>query len=181
MPIISSLDDLEDPAATPVFWISKWVDYSDKYGLGYQLCDKSIGIIFNDNSKLVLDAAGDRENAEEYYTVTCYPETLQKKMLLLGYFKNYMTEHLLNAGDNMPVREGDELARLPVLHTWFRTSTAIILHISNGTLQINFFKDHTKLVICPLMGAATYIDANRDFRVWKLSALAKYGCPKALL
>ena len=35
------------------------MDYSDKYGLGYQLCDNSIGVVFNDNSKLVLNAAGE--------------------------------------------------------------------------------------------------------------------------
>lgn len=35
-------------------WICKWVDYSDKYGLGYQLCDDSIGVLFNDFTKLLL-------------------------------------------------------------------------------------------------------------------------------
>ncbi|MCP9259771.1 Serine/threonine-protein kinase PLK [Dirofilaria immitis] len=180
-------DDLEDPAAMPVFWISKWVDYSDKYGLGYQLCDNSIGVVFNDNTKMVLDAAGEqvqylgRENDEHYYTISHYPEKLQKKITLLQYFKNYMSEHLQKAGADMPIREGDELARLPVLRIWFRTQSAIVLHLTNGTLQLNFFEDHTKLVICPLMGAATYIDSERNFRVLKLSALAKYGCPKTLL
>ena len=29
------MDEAEDPAKRPVYWISKWVDYSDKYGLGY--------------------------------------------------------------------------------------------------------------------------------------------------
>ncbi|VDK65529.1 unnamed protein product [Onchocerca ochengi] len=180
-------DDLEDPAAMPVFWISKWVDYSDKYGLGYQLCDNSIGVVFNDNTKMVLNAAGEqvqylgRENDEHYYTVSHYPEKLQKKITLLHYFKNYMSEHLQKTGADMPIREGDELARLPILRIWFRTQSAIVLHLTNGTLQLNFFEDHTKLVICPLMGAATYIDSERNFRVLKLSALAKYGCPKALL
>lgn len=28
------LEEAEDPACMPIFWISKWVDYSDKYGLG---------------------------------------------------------------------------------------------------------------------------------------------------
>lgn len=28
------LEEAEDPACIPIFWISKWVDYSDKYGLG---------------------------------------------------------------------------------------------------------------------------------------------------
>ena len=28
------IDEAEDPAAHPVLWIGKWVDYTDKYGLG---------------------------------------------------------------------------------------------------------------------------------------------------
>ena len=36
-------EDCEHPASTPIYWISKWVDYSDKYGIGYQLCDNSVG------------------------------------------------------------------------------------------------------------------------------------------
>lgn len=39
--------------------MSKWVDYSDKYGLGYQLCDNSVGVLFNDTTKIILDAAGE--------------------------------------------------------------------------------------------------------------------------
>lgn len=45
---------MTDPAAQPLVWISKWVDYSDKYGFGYQLCDDGVGIMFNDKSRIVL-------------------------------------------------------------------------------------------------------------------------------
>ena len=41
-----------------MYWVSKWVDYSDKYGLGYQLCDNSVGVLFNDLTKMVLDEHG---------------------------------------------------------------------------------------------------------------------------
>lgn len=37
-----------------VVWLSKWVDYSGKYGLGYQLTDKCIGVYFNDSTGAVL-------------------------------------------------------------------------------------------------------------------------------
>ena len=52
--LLLTADDTEDPASTPVFWVSKWVDYSDKYGLGYQLCDTSVGVLFNDSTRLLL-------------------------------------------------------------------------------------------------------------------------------
>ena len=39
-------DECEDPKAQPITWVSKWVDYSDKYGFGYSLNDDSIGVVF---------------------------------------------------------------------------------------------------------------------------------------
>jgi len=42
----------------------------------------------------------------------------------------------LQAGANIAPREGDEMTRLPFLRTWFRTRSAIVLHLSNGTLQV---------------------------------------------
>lgn len=33
-----------------------------------------------------------------------------------------------------------------------------------------------KLIICPKMEAVSYINKNREFRTYKLSALSKYGC-----
>lgn len=47
-------DENTDPAAQPLFWVSKWVDYSDKYGFGYQLCDEGMGVMFNDTTKLIM-------------------------------------------------------------------------------------------------------------------------------
>lgn len=52
-------DDAEDPACVPMLWVSKWVDYSDKYGLGYQLCDESVGVLFNDSTRLILCSSGE--------------------------------------------------------------------------------------------------------------------------
>ncbi|XP_067390324.1 serine/threonine-protein kinase PLK1 [Emydura macquarii macquarii] len=179
-------EEAEDPACIPIFWVSKWVDYSDKYGLGYQLCDNSVGVLFNDSTRLIMYNDGDslqyieQNGTESYFTVRANPSTLTKKITLLKYFRNYMSEHLLKAGANITPREGDELARLPYLRTWFRTRSAIILHLSNGTVQINFFQDHTKIILCPLMAAVTYIDEKRDFRTYKLSLIEEHGCCKEL-
>lgn len=47
-------------------------------------------------------------------------------------------------------------------------------------LQINFFKDHTKIIVCPLMGAATYIDEGKRFRTFPLKNIEKHGCCRSL-
>nr|XP_046192868.1 serine/threonine-protein kinase PLK1-like isoform X2 [Oncorhynchus gorbuscha]XP_046193514.1 serine/threonine-protein kinase PLK1-like isoform X2 [Oncorhynchus gorbuscha] len=180
------MEEAEDPACVPIFWISKWVDYSDKYGLGYQLCDNSVGVLFNDCTRMMMYADGDslqyidKMAAESYLSVRSYPATLSKKITLLKYFRNYMSEHLLKAGANITPRDGDELARLPYLSHWFRTKSAIVLHLTNGTVQINFFQDHTKLILCPLMGAVSFIDEKRDFRTYKTSLIEEFGCCKEL-
>uniref|UniRef100_A0A8C2H575 Serine/threonine-protein kinase PLK n=1 Tax=Cyprinus carpio TaxID=7962 RepID=A0A8C2H575_CYPCA len=179
-------EETEDPACIPIFWISKWVDYSDKYGLGYQLCDNSVGVLFNDSTRLIMYADGDslqyidRNSLESYLSVRSYPSSLSKKITLLKYFRNYMSEHLLKAGANITPRDGDELTRLPYLRHWFRTKSAIVLHLSNGTVQINFFQDHTKLILCPLMGAVTYINEKREFYTYKMTLIEEFGCCKEL-
>lgn len=52
-------DDAEDPAYVPVYWVGKWVDYSDKYGFGYQLSDNSVGVLFNDLTRVILFQDGE--------------------------------------------------------------------------------------------------------------------------
>ena len=42
----------------PSVWVKRWVDYSSKYGLGYTLSNGCLGVYFNDNSKMLRDAAG---------------------------------------------------------------------------------------------------------------------------
>ena len=83
-------DDAEDPASAPMLWISKWVDYSDKYGLGYQLCDDSVGVLFNDSTRLIMTAGGaenlqyiDRDGYEHLCTMKDYSDQLKKKVTLL--------------------------------------------------------------------------------------------------
>ena len=39
-------------------WVTKWVDYSTKYGLGYRLSDGSSGVFFNDSTKVIVEQNG---------------------------------------------------------------------------------------------------------------------------
>ncbi|XP_065832302.1 serine/threonine-protein kinase PLK1-like [Oscarella lobularis] len=179
-------DEAEDPASQPIYWISKWVDYSDKYGLGYQLSDNSVGVLFNDNTHILLAADGenlhyiDRDGHEEFHMRSQRPEHLKRKVTLLNYYSDYMSDHLLKTGAAMGPKEGDEIARLPHLRSWFCTQDAIVLHLNLGILQINFFRDHTKIIFCPRMGAVSYIDEKGRFRTYRLSDVGQYGCSKEL-
>ena len=66
------------------------------------------------------------------------------------------------------------------MKTWFRTSRALVMHLNNGTLQINFLKDHTMLILCPLLGAVTYIDETKRNRTFRFDLLEKFGCSPEL-
>eukprot|EP00948_MAST-09A_sp_MAST-9A-sp1_P001428 g1428.t1 len=107
---IAVLHDQASAHEGPVLWVTKWVDYTSKYGLGYLLNDGSVGVYFNDSSKIIL--ANDDERFEyierirnkgergrsvpytevkQKHTMSNYPsETLQKKVTLLRHFKNYL-------------------------------------------------------------------------------------------
>lgn len=180
------VDEMTDPAAQPVVWVSKWVDYSDKYGFGYQLCDDGVGVMFNDNSRIVLLANQrnvhyiERDGTENYYTMDNTPAHLEKKVKLLSYFRRYMKEHLIKAGASVPNLESDQLSRIPYLHQWHRSKNTVIMQLTNGTLQMNFH-DHTKIIMCPLMSAVTYIDEAKNFRTYRFNTILKNGCNPGLL
>ena len=97
----------------------------------FELVFKNILNIFFSNIHYI-----DFEGNEHYYTMTEYPPEIEKKVKLLNYFMNYMKEHLLKAGANMQSRDGDELSRIPFLRTWFRTSRAVVMFLTNGTVQV---------------------------------------------
>ena len=87
--------------AGPTVWIKKWVDYSSKYGLGYTLSNGACGVYFNDNSKMVRDRQGrlityaerttaSRQEHFETHVIDSVPKELQKKVLLLKHFAEYL-------------------------------------------------------------------------------------------
>jgi polo-like kinase 1 len=56
----------------PATWVTQYVDYTSKYGLGYLLADGSTGVYFNDSTKIVLapgggalTSAGDKQGVDE--------------------------------------------------------------------------------------------------------------------
>jgi hypothetical protein len=83
--------------------VEKWLDYSTKYGIGYSLSDGTIGVFFNDSSKILIrdenfffyiEKKKDNNHHEqliEYHLHNCPPE-LEKKAMLVNHFKSYLGE-----------------------------------------------------------------------------------------
>jgi len=75
---------INESKGIPELWVTKWVDYSSKYGIGYVFSDNSIGVYFNDSTKILLEPSGVEfdyhtrrtvENPEVHsvHTITNYP------------------------------------------------------------------------------------------------------------
>lgn len=93
-------------------WVTRYVDYTTKYGLGFLFNTGSAGVYFNDSTKIVLSADGEvfqyierrkvegsglTEHHSQTHLLSCYPVELQKKVTLLRHFRNYMLEQERNA------------------------------------------------------------------------------------
>ncbi|XP_042318762.1 serine/threonine-protein kinase PLK3 [Sceloporus undulatus] len=167
-------------------WVSKWVDYSNKYGFGYQLSDRSIGVLFNDGTHMTLSASWKKvrynlTNSKHFsFPASAVPEQLQGQMSVLQYFASYMEQHLMKGGDLPSI---DETGQVPLLLLqWVKTNQALLMLFSNGTLQVNFYNDHTKVIFskpdhsCLL----TYINRDRNSYTYKLSSIAEFGCSPEL-
>ena len=85
----------------PKIWVQKWVDYSSKYGLGYLLNDSTVGVVFNDSSKIIIQTskiqyiergALDKTDQIQTFAASQYPKELAKKVTLLNHFKGYLLE-----------------------------------------------------------------------------------------
>ena len=60
------------------------------------------------------------------------------------------------------------------------TVIALLLVHTPPHPQINFFQDHTKIIICPLMSAVSYISEDKSFRNFRLPLIERHGCSKEL-
>jgi len=85
----------------------------------------------------------------------------------------------MKAGGSIAVKQSDSLSRIPYIHQWFRTQTAVVMQLTNGTVQINFL-DHAKIIMCPLMAAVTYIDHDKNFKTYRFQTIQENGCCKGL-
>ena len=84
-------------------YVTKWVDYSNKYGLGYILNNGLIGVYFNDNTKMLYNPNNKRitvverkfsDKQELLYTFSTneFPDDIRNKVFLFTEFKLYLED-----------------------------------------------------------------------------------------
>uniref|UniRef100_A0A8C0V5U6 polo kinase n=1 Tax=Cyanistes caeruleus TaxID=156563 RepID=A0A8C0V5U6_CYACU len=167
-------------------WVSKWVDYSNKYGFGYQLSNRSIGVLFNNGTHMTLSPNhrtvhyNPTNSKHLVFSVSAIPEQLQGQMSVLRYFASYMEQHLMKGGDLPSIDDLGQPALL--LLQWVKTDQALLMLFSSGTLQVNFYNDHTKVIISKPDHSClvTYINRERNSYTYKLCSIQELGCSPEL-
>jgi len=47
-----------------------------------------------------------------------------------------MNDHLIKAGADILAKDADQLSRTPYMYQWYRSTSSVIMQLTNGTLQV---------------------------------------------
>eukprot|EP01113_Clastostelium_recurvatum_P039413 TRINITY_DN6009_c0_g3_i1.p1 TRINITY_DN6009_c0_g3~~TRINITY_DN6009_c0_g3_i1.p1 ORF type:complete len:762 (+),score=178.64 TRINITY_DN6009_c0_g3_i1:275-2560(+) len=185
------------PTSESTIYVTKWLDYSSRYGLGYLLSNGVIGAHFNDSTKIMLGSdvshaeyiehkRSDTQLREDRRSIRlheAYAHThtheITKKITLLKYFKTNLDEQVANdrntlGADTVPIPYGPTApaSTAPYVKKWMRTKHAIIFRLSNRTIQVNFTDNH-KVILSSEAQTVTFVDPEYRTQVRATSQLLK--------
>uniref|UniRef100_A0A0N5BIZ4 Serine/threonine-protein kinase PLK n=1 Tax=Strongyloides papillosus TaxID=174720 RepID=A0A0N5BIZ4_STREA len=183
LPVVSrsQMEGAIDYKNKPMSFVSKWCDSSDKYGLGYQLSDSSIGGVFNDKTLMVhredwrvVNLCVDK-NGNKQICHNCWSYGFEKQNKIIKIYKKYF-----NDVDFMePAKVKDKykilMKDLPYVTSYKKSNKAIGFLFSDKSLQVNFFEDHIKVIVSPLMGTISIIDKNKQLKTYNMKKLSSTG------
>jgi cell cycle serine/threonine-protein kinase CDC5/MSD2 len=173
-----TIDAIELPRCENPTLISKWVDYSNKYGFSYQLNNDDIGVLFNDQNTILKLHNSDRflelfyQESEGWTcienSVSHPPSQAKRQLEIVDFFAKYMNSNLSNVSEN------EERKETIFLRRYTRTADYIMFEMTNGTFQFNF-KDHHKICISKSGLAITHVSPNRITQTHPLILILKQG------
>ena len=156
----------------PTVWVTKWIDYTSKYGLGYLLSNGCTGVFFNDSTKMVLDPlagqftyyerkGNEKQETAQTHAINSYPPSFGKKVTLLQHFRNY-----LDTG-NPPLTPANP--PIPYVKKWTTTDHAIIFRMSHKVVQV-CFQDKTELILCSETKMVIYVSKSGERQTMTLNS-----------
>jgi polo-like kinase 2 len=199
----SSSHRYPEPLSLLPIFVSKWIDYSNKYGFGYQLSDQSVGVIFNDSTRICRTSDGavveftDQRGKMATFPSYSPPPELSTRVRLVEYFGRYMEENLAEGvTSSLCVNQMCVTTRhktmIPQVVRWIRNHSTVIMELNNSSIQINFIKDHAKLVFWGASDISTfpqpssnsflvtYLSADRVPITYNLRTLSRNSLPTAI-
>jgi len=117
----------------------RWVDYTGKYGLAYQLSNSFAGMYFNDSTSIILSSDGLKfdylpSNGETISgLVGQHPPDLEKKVKLAVRYKGYMADNL--HGVEGAATENASNTKI-FLADFRRASNAVLFRMSDNVFQV---------------------------------------------
>lgn len=165
------------------------------------LSNGSYGVLFNDSTKVILhpnlfhfdyierskkeapeglagDSMMEQVNSFDFF---CYPESINKKVVLLQHFKSYLDGNqkfkpieFPFTKENAPTRRESASDELVYIKKWKRAKKAIILRNSNKVIQA-MFQDQSELIICAGSGIVTFVNAKQEVKTVDLNVIGDDG------
>lgn len=168
--IIQQRYNIQPPSLT---YVTQWVDYSNRYGIGYMLSNSYSGLLMSDSVTILLNHNSDSgeivrysqsegaivtQNVKQIHNAPL-PSQYVKRFKLAHTLHNYMNENLRSCGNidspcvNCRYRfergsrsqNGQAERAVYLLNCEKRGGSFFSFQFSNGDLQVNF-SDHTKFV-----------------------------------
>uniref|UniRef100_A0ABK0LYR2 Polo-like kinase 5 n=1 Tax=Rattus norvegicus TaxID=10116 RepID=A0ABK0LYR2_RAT len=134
-----------------VLWAPKWVDYSLKYGFGYQLSDGGSGVLFRDGSHMALRPPGGHVSYQPdqgtlwIFALRDVPGPLRAKLAVLRLFACYMQRRLREEG-TAPMTATPASPDFCLL-SFTADAQALAMLFSNGTVQVSSKTSPVQLVL----------------------------------
>nr|XP_031529743.1 inactive serine/threonine-protein kinase PLK5 [Vicugna pacos] len=169
----------------PVRWAPEWVDYSSKYGFGYQLSDGGSGVLLRDGTHMALRPPGGqvcyaphRGNLETF-ALRDVPGLLGAKLAILRLFARYMQQRRREEGD--PPLPAPPAGPGLCLLRFVASEGALLLLFSDGSVQVSCCGNQSRLVLSGGGEALllTVWEQGQPGTSYPLAILRSHGCAPA--
>jgi len=137
--------------------VTKWADYSARFGFSCLLSDGTICVDFVDGSMVTKkgkkveykDPSGNISNASNLSQVE--DELLAKRLKLLGFFSRYLAEKV--ADHRLPVKHYKNVELdIGALRAWRRDEEHVSLQL-DGLIQVEMLRSASRVLLWRLKGA----------------------------
>ncbi|PNI16763.1 PLK5 isoform 5 [Pan troglodytes] len=135
----------------PILWAPKWVDYSSKYGFGYQLSDGGSGVLLRDGTHMAPRPPRGQVcympdcGRLETFALRDVPGPLGAKLAVLQLFAGCLQRRLREEG-TLPTPVPPAGPGLCLLR-FLASEQALLLLFSNGMVQVSFSGVPAQLVL----------------------------------
>ena len=149
IPETEHVQQINDKA--PSYCVSRFADKSDKYGFGYLLCDGSVGAIFNDYTRMIIDPYSE--------FIQCWPSYNEQNPIIIPMSQADKKEKhivcLLKFQKALTMNK--QMFVLPLEHFkpkepmhhvkyFLRKKDVILFRMENRVVQV-IFEDKTKVIV----------------------------------